>query len=139
MTTAARLLKVLLRLSGIAALLLGLAFWTGHLFSWVPAHILLGFVVVLAMWAIAALAFRAGANRGLAALVALWGFGVVVLGRMQVGLVPGEMHWIIALAHLLAGGAAMGLGAALANAVERSASRIASEASREPPHAAGHT
>ncbi len=121
MITLARLLKLLVRLCGLAALLLGLAFWTGHLFSWLSVHMLLGLVVVLAMWATAALGFRAGVRRGTAAFAALWGVGVVVFGRMQVGLLPGDMHWIISLAHLLAGGVAMGLGTALASAVERSA------------------
>ncbi len=125
MITTARLLKLLIRLSGMVALLLGLAFWTGHLFLWLPVHILLGLVLVLAMWVTAGLAFRAGAGQGVAAFAALWGVGVVVFGRMQVGLLPGDMHWIISLAHLLAGGVAMGLGTALASAIERSVLRSA--------------
>ena len=88
-------------------------------------HVLPGLVLVLAMWVTAGLAFRAGAGQGVAAFAALWGVGVVVFGRMQVGLLPGDTHWVISLAHLLAGGVAMGLGTALASAIERSVLRSA--------------
>lgn len=139
MTNAARLLKLLIRVCGVAALLLGLAFWTGHLFSWLPVHTLLGVVLVLALWAMAALAFFAHAGRALAAFAAAWGLGVVMFGRMQVGLLPGDLHWIIALAHLVAGGIAMAFGAVLAGAIERSARRIGPRTSRTPPPAVAGT
>ena len=120
MTTLARLLKLLVRLCGLAALLLGLAFWTGHLFSWLSVHMLLGLVVVLAMWATAALGLAPAS-----------GGGPQRLRRSgeSVSSCSGECKWVFCRetcigsfrSHLLAGGVAMGLGTALASAVERSA------------------
>ena len=129
MAGAARALKHLIRLAGGGALLLGLAIWAGYLFSWLPVHIVFGATLVLAMWVIAVLAFRAGVRQGFAAVVFLWGVGVVMFGRVQGRILPGPMHWAIQLTHLLAGGIAMGLGIALAAAVERSAVPPASRTS----------
>lgn len=123
MTTAARFLKILIRLSGAGALLLGLAIWAGYTLSWLPVHIVFGVVLVVAMWATAALAARAATHRALAMLVFLWGIGVVAFGRAQAAILPGPTHWIVALAHLVAGGIAMGLGVALAAGVERATSK----------------
>lgn len=118
MSTIARYLKILIRVSGGGALLLGLAIWAGYLLSWLPVHLWLGVALVLSMWAAGALALGAGTRRGLAAVVFLWGIGIVAFGQLQGRLLPGPRHWIISLAHLLAGGLAIGLGAALANAIE---------------------
>ncbi len=115
--TTTRRLTILIRLSGMGALLLGLAIWGGYLIAWIPVHMLLGATLVLVMWATAAIALRRGVRRGLAVFVVLWGLGIVVLGRVQVRLLPGGMHWVIALGHLLAGGVGMGLGITLAAAL----------------------
>lgn len=123
MTATARLLKMLIRLSGGGAALLGLAIWAGYARSWLAVHIACGVVLVVAMWATAALAFRAATQRVLSMLVVLWGIGVVELGRAQATILPGREHWIVSLAHLAAGAVAMGLGAALAAGVERAASK----------------
>ncbi len=128
MSMTARILKILIRLLGVAALLLGLMIWAGYGFSWLPVHILLGTLFVVTMWGTSALAFVAGTRRGLATLVFLWGLGVVWFGRAQMALLPGPRHWIVQLAHLLAGGVAMGLGYALAVAVEHSRGRAATGA-----------
>jgi len=116
MTTAQRL-TVLMRLSGGAAMLLGLFLWGGLLYPWLPIHLLFGVGLVLAMWATALLALRRRIRRGLAVLVCLWGLGIVVFGRMQAQLLPGGMHWVIRLAHLLAGVAGVALGMRLAVAL----------------------
>ena len=121
MSNTARILKALIRLSGGGALLLGLAVWAGYALGWVPVHMLFGVTMVFSMWVTAALAIRAGTRPGFATLVALWGLAVVIFGRLQMRLMPGPHHWVIALTHLLAGGLAMGMGVSLATAVERSA------------------
>lgn len=129
MSTVARLLKILIRLSGGTALLIGLVIWTGHGFSWLPLHILLGVVLVISMWVTAVLALSASTRRGLAVLVLVWGAGVVAFGRMQGGLLPGPMHWMVSLTHLLLGGVGIGLGAALAGALADSTVRAVTGAS----------
>jgi hypothetical protein len=122
MTATARFLKLLIRLSGVGALLLGVAIWAGYALSWLTVHIAFGVVLVAAMWATAVLAFRAATHRGLSMLVFLWGIGVVAFGRAQVTILPGPTHWMVSLAHLVAGAIAMGLGVALAAGVERATS-----------------
>ena len=119
MATAARYLKILIRLSGVGALLLGLTIWSGHARSWLPLHVSFGVTLVLALFATVVISTLAAARRGFSVFVLLWGVLVVVFGRLQVTLLPGSHHWIVALVHLLIGGIAMGLGAALAGAVER--------------------
>ncbi len=118
MTTSSRYLKILIRLSGAGAMLLGLTIWSGHARSWLPVHMLLGIVLVLSVCATAALAFQSGTRRGFATFVLLWSLGIVVFGRLQALLLPGPHHWIVSLTHLLSGGIAIALGASLAGAVE---------------------
>jgi hypothetical protein len=117
--TAARFLKLLMRLSGVGALLLGLAIWAGYGTSWLPIHILLGAILVLAMWGTAVLAFRTGLRRGLGVFVFLWGLGMAVFGGLQGRLLPGPTHWLIAVAHVLAGPVGAALGVVLGSALER--------------------
>ncbi len=117
---AARFLTVLMRLSGALALFVGIAMWLGFAASWLPIHILLGVTLILGMWGIAVLAFREGTRRGYGVLVFLWGLGIVVLGGTQARLIPGPMHWLVKLAHLVVGPVGAALGAVLGKAIERS-------------------
>jgi hypothetical protein len=80
---------------------------------------LLGFVLVLLLWALAGLAARAGAGLGLAGLGIVWGLVVVALGMTQTRLLPGDFHWVIKLLHLLVGLAALGLAERLAAGIKR--------------------
>jgi hypothetical protein len=70
----------------------------------------IGFVLVIALWIMAGLAARAGVNPGLVALAVVWGLIVPALGMTQVRLLPGDLHWIIQVIHLLVGLIAIGLG-----------------------------
>lgn len=117
MQTAIRVIRALLGLLGIALLVLGLLFWTGHALSLIPLHVALGGLFVLCMWALAALAFGARRARGLAFWVLVWSFVVPILGTVQVRLLPGSLHWIVQSAHLIAGLIAIGLGHALAGRI----------------------
>ncbi len=114
MQTATRIIRALFGLIGIALLVLGALFWTDHALSLIPLHMALGGLFVLCMWALAALALGVPRARGMAAWVLVWSFVVPVLGGLQVGLLPGSLHWIVQSAHLLVGLIAMGLGHALA-------------------------
>jgi hypothetical protein len=103
----------LVRLTGLFQIVTGLLFWTGNALTLIPLHLLSGLVLVLSLWTLAVLALRGGVGPGLVALSALWGLLVVALGVTQTRLLPGELHWIVQLLHLLVGLVALGLAGAM--------------------------
>ena len=103
-----------IRITGLIEILLGLAFWTNNAFSLVPIHMLVGLILVIALWVLAVLAARTGVSMGFVALAAVWGLIVPILGVMQTQLLPGGAHWVIEVIHLLVGLVAIGLGNRLA-------------------------
>lgn len=109
--------RSLISLFGIALLVLGILFWTGHAMSLLPLHMLLGglFVITLLVLVVPGLAARN--SRGLAAVVLFWSLLVPVVGVTQLRLLPGDDHWVIQAIHLLVGIIAMGLGHALARRI----------------------
>src|SRR5437773_10310676 len=109
MKRAMEAILILFRLSGLVQLVLGVAFWTGHRMDLVPFHMVNGMVFVLALWALAALGFRAGASGSLVMLSFVWSLLVTALGVTQTRLLPGDWHWVIRVLHLLTALAAMGL------------------------------
>jgi hypothetical protein len=119
MKTATTVTLALFRLCGLVALVLGLLFWTGNARSLLAVHMLVGIVLVLALWVLAGLAARAGVHPGFVALAVVWGIVVPALGIMQTRLLPGAAHWVIQVLHLLVGIVAMGLGQGLATRIER--------------------
>jgi hypothetical protein len=106
LTTAA---QMTVRASGLVLLVLGVIFWTGNLDSLHLLHILLGLLLVLGLWTLAAIAIRAHASVGIAVLALAWGVVLPVLGLTQVNLLTGGSHWVIQVVHLLVGLGAIGL------------------------------
>jgi len=102
--------QVLIRICGPIALVLGVLFWIGNALTLLPVHMLAGIVLIFALWILAILTANSGVQRGLVALAILWGLIVPILGITQNQLVPGALHWVIQVLHLLIGIAAMGLG-----------------------------
>jgi hypothetical protein len=102
------------RAAGVVQILLGLAFWTGNLLGLVDLHQLLGMLLVLALWTLAALAARAGVPAGLVAGAVVLGLVVPVVGLTQRELLPGSAHWVIQVVHLLLGLGLLGLAENLA-------------------------
>ena len=117
METSARVLNILIRVCGGAALALGLAFWLGYARSLTLLHIRFGIGVVLFLWALAAIAWWKTTRHNLALFATAWGLATVALGMTQVQLMPGPFHWIVAVAHLGMGVVSIALGARLANAI----------------------
>ena len=109
LAASARALAYTSRGLGALQVLLGLAFWTGHLQGLVPLHVLNGLVIVALL--LAATAVGAAARERAAKVVAglLWAPFVVWLGLRQGTLLPGAGHWIVQGAHLLVGLAALAL------------------------------
>lgn len=114
---AASIARWLVRLSGLALLVLGAAIWTGSFDALIPIHMLIGIVLVLSLWTLAA---RAGAPTPMVVLAVAWGVLLAVLGVTQEGILPGGAHWIVQVVHLLVGVAAIGEGEALGARTARS-------------------
>jgi hypothetical protein len=106
----------LVRLTGVAQVILGLLFWAGLVRNLVPVHMAIGLTFVIAIWALAALAGRAGVGVPRVALAVAWGALVIWFGMVHPRLLPGDLHWIIQVAHLLVGIAAMGMADSLVKA-----------------------
>jgi uncharacterized membrane protein HdeD (DUF308 family) len=113
------------RITGVALLIVGLLIWANVARALVPLHMLIGIVLVLALWAAAVLALRAGAKPVLPAVAVAWGLLMVVFGLNQAQILPGSQHVIVEVAHLLVGIVAIGLGEALVGVGRRGAASIA--------------
>jgi len=119
MKTATTVVQMLIRLCGVILIVLGVLFWTGSAQSLVSVHMLLGLVLVLALWVLAVLAARSGVAVGLVALAIVWGLVVLILGLTQTRLVLGPSHWIIQVLHLLVGLGAIGIAESLGRQIKR--------------------
>ena len=108
MHTLRATLPWVLRLSGLTLVLLGLLFWTGHAFQLVQLHMAVGALFTVAYFAIVILAARGGLDLGPALFATAWGFVLPTFGMIQTAILPGPMHWIVRVAHLLVGVIAMG-------------------------------
>jgi hypothetical protein len=119
MKTLVNTLDYFVRADGVVLIILGLFFWTGNADALIPVHMLLGILLVLALWTLAALAAVAGVNRWLVALAFVWGIITPLLGLTQTRLLPFNGHWIIQVLHLLVGVTAIALAQFLARATRR--------------------
>jgi hypothetical protein len=128
MHTATIITRWIVRLAGLTQIILGVAFWTGNALSLIPTHMLVGSIVVLGLWTLAVLAARAKARPGVVALAILWGLVLPVFGVMHAGILPGSLHWIIQVVHLLLGLGALRMAEGLAaHVLRRSATRSSPE------------
>jgi hypothetical protein len=73
---------------------------------------LVGVVLVAGLWVLAVLGLRAGPGPGLPAIAFAWGILVVLFGINQASILPGGMHLVVEVAHLLIGIVAIGIGEA---------------------------
>lgn len=112
------ILNWLIRIVGIVMIVLGLLIWSGRGGDGlISTHKFFGFVLVLALWALAAIGFRARIGPGFLLLVVAWSILMPVLGLTQTDLMTGDAHWVIRVIHLLVGLTALGLADGLANAI----------------------
>ena len=114
MKIATTVAQMIVRLCVLIQIISGLLFWSGNALSFVPLHMLTGLLLVLALWALAIMAAVARVGVGIAALAVVWGFVVVAFGLTQSGIMPGDLHWVIQVLHLLVGLAAVGMAENLA-------------------------
>ena len=114
MQIAVTVVQNLVRVCGLILIVLGVLFWSGNALTLIPLHILVGLVLVLALWAMAFLAARAGVRPGLVILAFLWGLLVPIFGLTQDQMLLGDAHWVIRVLHLLVGLGAIGQSEGLA-------------------------
>lgn len=100
-------------------LLLGLVIWVGRGDQLIPVHSLLGLLLILSLWTLAALAARSRVSIGLVVAALVWGLIAPILGYSQDQLVLGEWHWVIQALHLVAGLGAIVLRVRLEMLIER--------------------
>lgn len=119
MTT--RIASMVLRLCAVAALTLGILFWTGNADSLRDIHMTIGILLVLALWVIAFAqrSTRGGTGGLIAALVV--GVLLAIVGMRQETWLPGPNHWIIQVTHLGLALIAIGTGEMLAGRGARAA------------------
>jgi hypothetical protein len=109
------------RIAGLVALTLGILVWVGDGGGIVPLHMLTGVVLVVGLVVLAVLGLRAGTGPVLPAVAIAWGLLTVVFGLNQATILPGDMHVVVQVAHLLVGIGAIGIGEALATRIGRQA------------------
>jgi len=109
------------RVTFLVQIVLGLAFWTGHLLRLVTLHIVSGIILVLGLWVLAALGARSGAPLGLVILAAVWGAVVIAIGLAHDSLLTGGWHWLMQVIHLLLGISAVGQAEALGRRIRQTA------------------
>jgi len=110
-----------LRIAMAVQVVVGIALWTGHLYSLVNLHMAIGSLFVQMLWAIAGLAIARHQSVGVAMFAILWGLVIAGFGMMQQGILPGDLHWIVRVMHLAIGFAAMPMAERLAGGVTRAA------------------
>ena len=109
MNTPITALRWIIRLAGIVALVMGLAFWGGTGYALLSAHQGLGYLVSLALVLMAILGLMQRVAPVLPILAIVWAMAVPAIGGMQLKLLPGSAHWVIQVFHLLLGVGAMAL------------------------------
>ena len=105
-----RISLMVLRIAVVAALVLGILFWTGNVEGLQIVHIVLGFLVVFSLWVLGIAQGLRGGSFGLALATFVVGFLVALVGLFQTRWLIGPNHWIIQVIHLLLGLAAISLG-----------------------------
>ncbi len=106
-----RLSLMVLRIAALAALVLGIIFWTGNADNLQIVHIVLGFLVVISLWVLGiAQGVRRGGSFGLALATFVVGFFVLLVGLFQTRWLTGSNHWVIQVIHLILGLSAISLG-----------------------------
>ncbi len=114
--------QTIVRVTGAVMIVLGLLIWAGGFDPLIPIHILVGIVLVIALWWLAYLAYRAGVTPGLVVSAVAIGFILPIVGIAQQGVLEADKNAWVPIVHLALGLAAIGLGEALAGAMGRRSS-----------------
>jgi hypothetical protein len=128
-TMVVRITTMILRISALLALILGMLFWAGQAESLVEAHMLLGLLVALSLWVLGvALAITQTGNWWLTGGAFVLAGAMLIFGLIQERLLPGTLHWVIQVIHLLLGLSALGLGEIITRRYKQFSMRVTAEA-----------
>jgi hypothetical protein len=97
------------RIGVLIQLVTGIVFWTGNADSLQLLHIVIGILVVLALWTMGIAQGLQGGSFGIALATFIDGFLLAFVGLFQTRWLIGSNHWIIQVIHLLLGLSAIGL------------------------------
>jgi len=99
---------MIVRIAGIAQVLLGVLIWMGQADGLIPVHMLVGVIFVIGLWI---LGYRgvAGGQAIMGTIVLGWGALVLGLGMIQAQILPGPDHVVVQLSHVAMGLLGMGL------------------------------
>jgi hypothetical protein len=131
MLRLAHVLNIVIRVLAATALSLGVAFWLGYARSFTLLHMAIGTGLVLCLWVLAGILWRRGGRLGLATFATAWGLGTWLFGFTHGRLMPGSLHWIVALTHLATGVVAVVIAGQLVSALTDS--RVLSGSSTSSP------
>lgn len=104
-------MRILLRagpLAGVGALILGLLHWFFHI-SLIELHMFFGFLVTLTLLTAGLVAVFSQTLRVLGVIAIVFALIVPAFGLKQMQILIGDFHWLIQVAHLLVGAAAVTL------------------------------
>ncbi len=107
---AIRISVMVLRICALAALILGILFWTDNAKGLTLVHMLLGFAVVISLWVLGIAQGLRGGSFGLALATFVVGLLLAFVGLFQRDWLTNDIHWIIQVIHLVLALAAIGLG-----------------------------
>ncbi len=128
MARVAPVMSGIVRYGGLLVLVLGLVIWTGTVDFLIPFHMLLGILVVLALWLLAAAyapAGRAALPLVIAAVVV--GLAQAVLGGSQPSLDKLGFFWVIQIVHLLLGLGVIGVGEMITMRMKKARAAVAAK------------
>lgn len=104
-----RTLQVVGGLVGLGALALGLTIWLTSLDTIIGIHMIFGLIVVLILLIFGIQAVTTRELRLLGIIDIVYALIVPILGVTQFNLLPGSLHWLIQVLHLLVGLGAIAL------------------------------
>ena len=134
MKSATRAAQIMLLGTGGLLLVLGLLIWAGQGEQLIGGvHVALGMILVLTLWALAAMAARSGVAIRTVALAAAYGFIVLAFGLAQEGLLPGDWHWTIRVTHVAISMGAIWWGRRLVSLMRRERGSASSRPEQAPP------
>ena len=104
----ARLLQIVVAITGLCALVLGLFIWIANI-DLTDIHMLFGLLVTLGLLVMSIIALSARGLRIWGTVGIVYAIVVLIFGISHVNLLVGNLHWLIQMLHTLVGIGAIAL------------------------------